>query len=154
MTKLKITIHGTQVEYDGTETFLRAKMPWLLETVTKSHNEQVKRGLLEAFEDLQHDLRTLDGCLENISRINEKLAQESNHLSSKLGEFLASAEPFVDAEAIAAARRSLQEMNLSFNLQYLMLQQQMQDENRQYTAVSNILKTKHDTVKNSISNIR
>jgi hypothetical protein len=43
---------------------------------------------------------------------------------------------------------------MSFNLQYLQLQQQMQNENRSYTAVSNIMKTKHDTVKNSISNIR
>ena len=31
---------------------------------------------------------------------------------------------------------------------------QMQNENRSYTAVSNIMKTKHDTVKNSISNVR
>jgi hypothetical protein len=29
----------------------------------------------------------------------------------------------------------------------------MQSENRFHTAVSNIMKTKHDTVKNSISNI-
>jgi hypothetical protein len=38
--------------------------------------------------------------------------------------------------------------------QPLNLQQKMQNESRQYTAVSNILKTKHDTAKNSISNIR
>ena len=43
---------------------------------------------------------------------------------------------------------------MSFNLQYLQLQSQMQQENRAYTAVSNIMKTKHDTAKNSISNIR
>jgi hypothetical protein len=30
----------------------------------------------------------------------------------------------------------------------------MQNDNREYAAVSNIMKTKHDTVKNSISNIR
>jgi hypothetical protein len=30
----------------------------------------------------------------------------------------------------------------------------MQNENRQYTMVSNIMKTKHDTVKNSINNVR
>ena len=47
-----------------------------------------------------------------------------------------------------------QESQMSFNLQYLQLQSQMQSENRSYTAVSNIMKTKHDTVKNSISNIR
>lgn len=48
----------------------------------------------------------------------------------------------------------LKQAEMSFNLQYLQLQSQMQQENRSYTAISNILKTKHDTVKNSISNIR
>jgi hypothetical protein len=48
----------------------------------------------------------------------------------------------------------MQESQLSFNLQYLQLTSQMQNENRAYTAISNIMKTKHDTVKNSIGNIR
>jgi len=43
---------------------------------------------------------------------------------------------------------------MSFNLQYLQLQSQMQHENRTYTAISNIIATKHDTVRNSISNIQ
>ncbi len=55
---------------------------------------------------------------------------------------------------LMAATRQMQETQMSFNLQYLQLQSQMQNENRSYTAVSNIMKTKHDTVKNSISNIR
>ncbi len=46
------------------------------------------------------------------------------------------------------------EMQASFNMQYLMLQQQMQSENRQFTTLSNIMKTKHDTSKNAINNIR
>ncbi|NTW52349.1 MAG: hypothetical protein HGB22_07160 [Chlorobiaceae bacterium] len=50
--------------------------------------------------------------------------------------------------------KPMQEMQMSFNLQYLQLQSQMQNENRSYTAVSNIMKSKHDTVKNSISNVR
>ena len=50
--------------------------------------------------------------------------------------------------------QNLQETQMSFNLQYLQLQNTMQNENRQFTMVSNIMKTKHDTVKNSISNIR
>jgi hypothetical protein len=52
------------------------------------------------------------------------------------------------------ATKSMQETQMSFNLQYLQLQSQMQHENRSYTAISNIMKTKHDTVKNSISNVR
>jgi hypothetical protein len=47
-----------------------------------------------------------------------------------------------------------QETTMVFNLQYLGLQDQPQAEYREFVAVSNIMKTKHDTVKNSISNIR
>jgi hypothetical protein len=57
------------------------------------------------------------------------------------------------AQSLAASRQT-QEMQMSFNLQYLRLQSQMQSENRSFTAVSNVMKTKHDTVKNSINNIR
>lgn len=48
----------------------------------------------------------------------------------------------------------LKEMQMSFNMQYLQLQQQMQNENRSYTAISEIMKAKHDTAKNSVGNIR
>jgi hypothetical protein len=56
--------------------------------------------------------------------------------------------------ALMQATQGMQEMQMSFNLQYLQLQNSMQNANRQFTMVSNIMKTKHDTVKNSISNIR
>ncbi len=49
--------------------------------------------------------------------------------------------------------RRMQELNQSFNLQYLGLQQNMQSENRQFTTLSNIMKTKHDTAKNAINNV-
>ena len=52
------------------------------------------------------------------------------------------------------AIKDMTEMSQSFNIQYLGLQQQMQDENRRFTLVSNIMKNKHDTAKNSINNIR
>ncbi len=57
-------------------------------------------------------------------------------------------------DQLLAATSNMQETQMSFNLQYLQLQNAMQNENRQFTMVSNIMKTKHDTVKNSISNIR
>ncbi len=47
-----------------------------------------------------------------------------------------------------------QELNQAFNLQYLQLQQDMQNESRKFSVISNIMKTKHDTAKNSISNLR
>lgn len=55
---------------------------------------------------------------------------------------------------LMSATKSMQETQMSFNLQYLQLQSQMQNENRAYTAVSNIMKSKKDTVANSINNLR
>lgn len=52
------------------------------------------------------------------------------------------------------ATQQMQEMNMSFNLQYLELQNKMQGDNRQFTMMSNIMKTKHDTAKNAINNVR
>jgi hypothetical protein len=42
----------------------------------------------------------------------------------------------------------------AFNLYYLQLQEEISAENRQYSALSNVLKARHDTVKNAIGNIR
>ena len=52
------------------------------------------------------------------------------------------------------AAKQMQELNMSFNMQYLTLQQKMQADNRQFTTLSNIMKTKHDTAKNAINNVR
>jgi hypothetical protein len=46
------------------------------------------------------------------------------------------------------------ETGLSDNLQYLTLQQRMQDEDRRFQLESNILSQKHSTAANSIQNIR
>lgn len=60
-----------------------------------------------------------------------------------------------DASAqMMMATQEMQEMNQTFNLQYLQLQENMQAENRQYSAVSNVMKTKQDTAKNSLSNLK
>jgi hypothetical protein len=50
--------------------------------------------------------------------------------------------------------KDMQEMMQSFNLQYLQLQEKMQGENRSFSTVSNVMKTKHDTAKASINNVR
>jgi hypothetical protein len=57
-------------------------------------------------------------------------------------------------EQLVQAIKQLEEMNQSFNMQYLGLPQQMQHESRRFSLVSNIMKTKHDTAKNSINNMR
>lgn len=44
--------------------------------------------------------------------------------------------------------------NADMNLYYLELQERISAESRAYSAVSNVLKARHDTVKNAIGNLR
>lgn len=44
--------------------------------------------------------------------------------------------------------------NVDKNLYYLQLQERISAESRQYSALSNVLKARHDTIKNAIGNIR
>jgi hypothetical protein len=50
--------------------------------------------------------------------------------------------------------RAMQEQAQAFNLQYLSLQEEVQQENRRFSTVSNVLKAKHETAKAAVSNIR
>jgi hypothetical protein len=56
-------------------------------------------------------------------------------------------------DQLMSATQQMQETQMSFNLQYLQLQSSMQNDARQYTAISNIMKSKAETVKNSIGNL-
>jgi len=78
-------------------------------------------------------------------------AQEMEGLARRwersLGE--ASSKP-----SLGEATQQMQEMNRSFSLQYLQIQQKIQQETREFNLMSNIMKTKHDAAKNAINNIR
>jgi hypothetical protein len=54
--KLKVNIGGTDLEYEGTEKFLKNYIHKLLDIVKRSHNEEVKKGLHDIIEDLQRSL--------------------------------------------------------------------------------------------------
>lgn len=155
MTKLRLNVAGTEVEFEGNERFLSTKVLPLLEAVKKSHNQEVKNTLREVCGDLQQGLATLDGCSASIShltgelsRIMEEFSQKSTHLLEEIRTRAGT------RAALMVATTQLQEMEQSFNLQYLMLQQEMQQESQQFTTVSNVMKTKHDTAKDAINNIR
>jgi hypothetical protein len=60
------------------------------------------------------------------------------------------AGPAGESSSVEGALAQSQE----FNLYYLQLQEQLAAENRAYSAMSNVLKARHDTVKNAIGNIR
>jgi hypothetical protein len=62
----------------------------------------------------------------------------------------ATSAPAGESTSVEGALAQSQE----FNLYYLQLQEQLAAENRAYSAMSNVLKARHDTVKNAIGNIR
>jgi hypothetical protein len=64
----------------------------------------------------------------------------------------ASTSPAV-ADGFEAARL-LQAEGQSFNLRYLELQERMQRETREFTAVSNVMKVRHDAARAAIQNVQ
>jgi hypothetical protein len=52
------------------------------------------------------------------------------------------------------AARLLQQEAQGFNLRYLALQEEMQRESREFTAVSNVMKVRHDAARAAIHNIQ
>ncbi len=53
-----------------------------------------------------------------------------------------------------ASAEALQRESQAFNLRLLALQEEIQQENRSFTTLSNVLRAKHDTAKAALSNIR
>jgi hypothetical protein len=52
------------------------------------------------------------------------------------------------------AARLLQQEGQSFNLKYLELQERLQRETREFTAVSNVMKVRHDAARAAIQNVQ
>ncbi len=59
-----------------------------------------------------------------------------------------------DAWDMLEAQRLMAEDGQKFNMAYLSLQNQMQQESREQNAISNIMKVRHDSAKAAINNIR
>jgi len=107
--------------------------------------------------ELEQELHSMNNNVSTISEINEKIDDGVMKFQQRIKSFVETIGASTGSDSggdLLNAVRQIQETQMSYNLQYLQLQSQMQNENRQYSAVSNIMKTKHDTVKNSISNIR
>ena len=60
----------------------------------------------------------------------------------------------VGAGTDLASVQAMQRESQTFNLQLLALQEDVQQENRRFSTVSNVLRARHDTAKAAISNVR
>jgi len=54
---------------------------------------------------------------------------------------------------VLEATRAMQQEAQAMNLQYLQLQERMQQESREFTTLSNVMRVKHDTARAAIGNI-
>jgi hypothetical protein len=116
---------------------------------------EARTAILTVNDDLKKLEKSHDGYVKaagGLDGLYIKLLQKTREVSrlAAASEKAKSSHP----DKLYKAAREMQEMSQSFNLQYLDLQRNMQRENRQFTLVSNIMKTKHDTAKNAIDNIR
>jgi hypothetical protein len=59
-----------------------------------------------------------------------------------------------DAMELMRMQQAMQAESTQMNAMYLQMQQQMQRENREYTALTNIMKVRHDSAKSAINNVR
>jgi hypothetical protein len=105
-------------------------------------------------EDAAVQLVQLNASQARMMESNKKMAEIHSALNERITAACKAGNNRISPPDAAKALSDLCGMAMSSNMQYLALQSQMQNENRQFTMVSNIMKTKHDTVKNSISNIR
>jgi hypothetical protein len=84
----------------------------------------------------------------------EEASAQLDDLANRWEQALAIARADTTQAKLALPTREMQEANTSYSLQYLQLQQKIQAENREFTALSNVMKARHDAAKNSINNLR
>ena len=100
-------------------------------------------------EEALRALREADAELASLIAIHRQMLADAQRLS-KLGTRLSDAI----AHAEANVSRQLQELNTNYKLMQLQIGQNIDVESRRFTLLANIMKTKHDTAKKSIGNIR
>jgi hypothetical protein len=105
-------------------------------------------------EEALHALKEADAELGSLVSLHRQMLA-STHRLTKLAAQLSHTIADTEAKAgDAQARQRLQELNASFGQMQVQVGQSIEEEDRRFTLVSNILKTRHDTAKNAIGNIR
>ena len=106
-----------------------------------------------AIAEAAAQLSLLDRSHAQLMDAAEKMASSSYSLYNKAYALCGLREKPTPPDA-AKAVAELCAVLPQWSQQAAAFQTQMNSENRQFTSISNVLKTKHDTVKNSISNVR
>jgi hypothetical protein len=102
------------------------------------------------------------GLLAPLAPAGMILAGAVRGATQGLGSGARAAPPAVSPGAVAGsgsgdsfeAARLLQQEGQSFNLRYLELQERLQRETREFTALSNVMKVRHDAARAAIQNVQ
>lgn len=111
---------------------------------------------LAPLEEVSATLANIEDKLTGIATVLDGLDGARQQLDQRIQDvvLLAAGSAAEPTDALAAAIPQMHEMNKSFSLQYLAIQQKIQQETREINLLCNILKTKHEAAKNAINNIR
>jgi hypothetical protein len=90
----------------------------------------------------------LAGAVRGVAQATAGGPRPAGTATSALGGASSSAGDAFEAVKV------LQQEGQSFNLRYLELQEQMQRETREFTAVSNVMKVRHDAARAAIQNVQ
>lgn len=119
--------------------------------------EEVPAGLAQTLKRLAQDVQetasshaNLDKCVDNLGSLMQQLEAAASKHQSTMAALAKQATAKPDAKSVA----KLQEQQAAFNSQFLKLQTQMQREAQVITTVSNLMRTRHETIKNTIANMR
>jgi len=140
---LALALAGSTDQRQGQSARASGLDPAIVKAINETGPDLEK--LVESHLSLMKAVGELEGLYAQLSRKAEEVSRLAAGAQKTKGEA---------AGQLFKAAREMQEMQQSFNLQFLALQEAMQKENRRFTMVSNVMKTKHDTAKNAINNVR
>jgi predicted ribosomally synthesized peptide with nif11-like leader len=117
-------------------------------------HEEARMSLNSEIERFGRDVETMAALREELEKIGTNPAAVVEFANSKGYNFTLADVQSLAAEAELTDAQLAAVAGGAFVDDYLGLQRQMQDENRRFSMISNIIKSKNDTAKNSINNIR
>ena len=104
-------------------------------------------------------LKTVTAALDDIAEANKQLVLRQKRMQVLLSEFMRVVQKGAKQQALASrapgakSRSAAGNMPATVSSQPLAVQISMRRENQAFSSVSNVLKTRHDTAKNSIGNV-
>ena len=102
-------------------------------------------------DEAARSLAELNALAKKLEFLQKEVFQTIEGRSAQVADLLAK---FTAEQSQTANLAKLRTLEKSSDSALLKIQMRMQNENQLFTSVSNVLKTRHDTVKNSIGNIR